>query len=200
MPQGPRYKTPRKRRRESRTNYYKRYRMIISGQKVRAVVRKTLNNVIVQIIEFNAYGDKTLVAAYSRELHKYGWLGSLRNTSSAYLTGFLAGLRARAKGIKYAIPDIGLHISVRGSLIYAAIKGLREAGVEVPVSEEVLPSDERVKGKYTVSYALSLLKENPERYRRLFSGVISRGLHPEDLPAHFQEVKEKISEAFKGGS
>jgi len=199
MGYGPRYKVPRKRRREGKTNYYKRYKMIISGQKIRAVIRKTLNNIIVQVIEFNAHGDKTLVAASSRELRKYGWLGSLRSTPSAYLTGLLAGLKAKAEGIDYAVPDIGLHASVRGSLIYAAIKGLKDAGVDVPASEEVLPSEERIKGMHIASYASTLAKENPEKYRRQFSRIISRGLRPEDLPTHFQEVKAKILEVLKGG-
>ena len=200
MGRGPRYKVPRKRRREGKTDYYKRYRTIISGQKIRAVVRKTLNNIALQVIEFNAHGDKTLVAVSSRELRKYGWLGNLRNTPSAYLTGLLAGLKAKAEGINYAVPDIGLHASVRGSLIYAAIKGLKDAGVNVPASEDVFPSEERIKGTHIASYASTLAKENPEKYRRQFSRIISRDLRPEDLPTHFQEVKAKILKAFEGGS
>jgi large subunit ribosomal protein L18 len=41
MARGPRYKVPRKRRRQGKTDYYFRYRVLKSGQKVRAVVRKT---------------------------------------------------------------------------------------------------------------------------------------------------------------
>ncbi|MCD6323588.1 MAG: 50S ribosomal protein L18 [Desulfurococcales archaeon] len=192
MARGPRYKVPRKRRREGKTNYYKRYRMIISGQKIRAVVRKTNKHIIVQIIKFAPNGDETLVAVHSKTLRKMGWLGDLKNTSAAYLTGLIAGLKAKKMGIQYAVPDIGLHPSVRGSRIYAAIKGLRDAGVEVPASEEVLPSEDRVKGEHIAKYADTLSKEDPERFRKVFSKLLERGLDPENLPKHFEEVKHKI--------
>jgi len=198
MARGPRYKVPRRRRREGRTNYYKRYRMVISGQKVRAVIRKTINNVIVQLTEFGPYGDRTLVAATARELRRYGWLGGLRNTPSAYLTGFLAGLKARVRGISYAVPDIGLNASVRGSLIYGAIKGLKDAGIEIPASDEVLPSEDRINGGHIASYAELLLKEDPERYRKQFSRILARNLSPEKLPGHFREVRDRLMKDFKG--
>jgi large subunit ribosomal protein L18 len=199
MARGPRYKVPRKRRREGKTNYYRRYRMVISGRKIRAVVRRTNKHIIVQITKFEATGDKTLVAVTSKALRKYGWLGDLKNTPAAYLTGFLAGLLAKKAGISHAILDIGLHPSVKGSRIYAAVKGLIDAGVEIPVSSEVLPSEDRISGKHIAAYSSSLENENPEKYNRIFSGILSRGLNPKKLPEHFLEVKNKILSTMKGG-
>ncbi len=197
MARGPKYKVPRRRRREGKTNYYKRYRMIKSGKKIRAVVRRTNTQIIVQIIEFAPHGDKTLVGVVSKKLRRYGWKGSLKCTPAAYLTGLLAGLKAKKLGIKYAIPDIGLHPSVKGSRIYAAIKGLRDAGVEVPASEEVLPDNGRIEGKHIAAYAEMLASENPELFKSRFSQILARGLDPRDLPKHFIEVKNAILNSFK---
>jgi len=199
MARGPRYKVPRRRRREGRTNYYRRYRMIKSGQKLRAVIRKTNTQIIVQIIEFAPNGDKTLIGVTSKKLRRFGWKGSLKSTPAAYLTGLIAGLKARKAGIEYVIPDIGLHPSVRGSRIYAAIKGLKDAGVEVPASEEVLPSEDRIQGKHIAEYARKLAEEKPEEFQKRFSQVLSRGLDPRELPDHFLKIRDIIIGYFQAG-
>ncbi|MEM2307509.1 MAG: 50S ribosomal protein L18 [Sulfolobales archaeon] len=199
MARGASYKVPLRRRREGKTNYYRRYRMVKSGQKVRAVVRKTNNYVVVQIMEFAPKGDVTRVAVHSRALSKYGWKGGYNNSSAAYLTGFIAGLKAVKMGITGAILDIGLHRPVRGCRIFAAVRGLRDAGVEVPVSDEVLPSGDRIRGEHIAKYAEALFTESEDRFRKLFSEYLERGLDPRELPKHFDEVKANIVKAFSGG-
>ncbi len=199
MARGPRYKVPRRRRREGKTNYYKRYRMLISGKKIRAVVRKTNTQIIVQIIKFAPTGDETLVGVTSKSLRKFGWLGDLNNTPAAYLTGLVAGLKAKKLGIDYAVPDIGLHASVRGGRIYAAIKGLRDAGVEVPASEEVLPDEDRIRGKHIAEYAKMLEENDPETFRKRFSKMLERGLDPKELPEHFEKIRDVIIGYFTEG-
>ena len=93
--QGPHYRVGFRRRREGRTDYRLRAR-ILRGGKPRAVVRKTLNQVIVQIVEMDPAGDRILATATSRELVKQGWAAGTGNVPAAYLTGFLAGRRAAA--------------------------------------------------------------------------------------------------------
>ncbi len=198
MARGPKYKVPRRRRREGKTNYYKRYIMVKSGKKIRAVVRKTNQYFIVQIIQFAPQGDKTLVDVHSKTLFKLGWKGDPNNTPAAYLTGLIAGLKAKKLGIKYAIPDIGLHRPVPGARVFAAIKGLRDAGIEVPASEKVLPSEDRIRGEHIAKYAELLAIQDPERFKRQFSRVLARGLDPRELPKHFEEVKERILKEFGG--
>jgi large subunit ribosomal protein L18 len=44
--------------------------------------------------------------------------------------------------------DIGRYPPVTGSKIFAALKGIVEAGVECPYSEEKKPSDDRILGKH----------------------------------------------------
>ena len=197
MGRGPRYKVPRRRRREGKTNYRKRYIVILS-RKTRLVVRPSLKYVWVQIITAKPEGDVTIAAAHSRELYKlYGWKGGGSSTSAAYLTGLLAGYRAIKAGVEEAVLDIGFTTPVPGGKVFAALKGALDAGVSIPHSEEMIPGEDRIKGEHVASYALKLKEENPQKYETLFSGYLSRGLPPENLPSHFEEVLAKIKEDYR---
>ncbi|MEM0037707.1 MAG: 50S ribosomal protein L18 [Zestosphaera sp.] len=199
MARGPTYRVPRRRRREGKTDYYRRYRIIKSGQRVRAIVRKTNTQIIVQVVEFSPNGDHTIVGVSSKSLRKHGWLGDLNNTSAAYLTGLLVGLLAVRRGVSYAVPDIGLHKATKGARVFAAIMGLRDAGVEVPVADEVLPSTERVEGVHVAKYAEQLFNQGEELFRARFAKYLSRGLDPRSLPDHFKEVSDRIKGEFSSG-
>jgi len=192
---GPRYRVAFRRRREGKTDYYARYKMVLSG-KVRAVVRKSLKNIVVQFVEAEMEGDKTLVFTKSTELIKYGWPYNRGNTPAAYLTGFLAGCKAIKNGIDEAILDIGPQRAIRGNRLFAALRGLIDAGVDIPYSEDVLPSYERITGKVIADWASKLKDENPEFYQRQFSDYLKKGFKPEDMPKIFDEVLTKISEEF----
>ncbi len=198
MGRGPRYKVPRRRRREGKTNYYKRYRMILSGHP-RFVVRKTLKYIIVQIVKAAPEGDKVIAAAHSRELvKKYGWKAGTGNTPAAYLTGMLAALRALKAGVKYAVPDIGLHEPRRGARVFAAIKAANDVGLKVPMGDGVAPSKERIRGEHIALWAKTLRETSPELYERLFSKYISSGFDPVMLPQHFESVYKQIMEEYRG--
>ena len=145
MTQGPHYRVPFRRRREGRTDYRVRSKLLRGG-KPRVVVRKTLNQTIVQFIVPDAKGDQVLATAQSLELKEHGWSAGTGNLPAAYLTGFLAGRRASAKGLKESILDIGMQRPSKGGRLFAALQGLLDAGVAVPLSKDVLPSKDRVRG------------------------------------------------------
>jgi large subunit ribosomal protein L18 len=135
-----------KRRREKRTNYKKRL-ALLKSDKTRLVIRKRLSNISVQFINFDSKGDQTITSAFSSELKKHGWTKT-GNIPAAYLTGLLAGKRAKAKKIEEAVLDLGLQTSTKGSRLYAALKGVLDSGVNVPHSETILPNEDRIKGKH----------------------------------------------------
>ncbi len=145
--QGPHYRVTFRRRREGRTDYRTRSKLLRSGMP-RAVVRKTLNQTLVQIIQAEATGDRVLASAVSHDLREQGWAVGTGNLPAAYLTGFLAGKRAFAKGVKSAVLDLGLQKPSKGGRVFAALQGLVDAGVQVPHSPEVLPSKDRVRGAH----------------------------------------------------
>lgn len=196
MATGPRYRVAFQRRREGKTNYRRRRALVLSGLP-RFVVRCTLRRVITQMVKAEIVGDKVVAAADSNELaKKFGWFGSGSNLPAAYLTGLLCGYKALAAGVKEAILDIGLQSPTKGAKVFAALKGVLDAGVLVPHDENVLPSEERIKGQHIVAYAQQLAS-NPEVYQSRFSEQVSKGLPPEQLTKHFLSVKEKIVSSFK---
>ena len=140
-------KVPFRRRQEGKTNYRARLRLLKSGIS-RAVVRHTLRNVTVQFIEYEAKSDVVLTSAHSRELKDLGWDASRNNTPAAYLTGLLAGKRAVKHDITNAVLDIGLRVPVKGSKIFASLKGMLDAGVAIPHGDDIFPSPERIEGTY----------------------------------------------------
>ncbi len=198
MARGPRYRVPFRRRREGKTNYHKRLKLLKS-KKPRLVVRKSLNHHIAQIIVYDPKGDRTVVSAHTRELIRdFGWKGHCGNTPSAYLLGLLIGYKAKQAGVEEAILDIGLHPPTRGSSVFAVLKGAVDAGLNVPHSEEIFPEDYRIRGEHVANYAKALKEEDEALYRRQFGGYLAKGLEPEKLPEHFEEVKAKIIEKFEG--
>lgn len=136
---------PFKRRLQGRTNYSRRLKLIKSG-KTRLVVRRTLKNMIMQLVDFDSKGDVTRVTIVSKDLVKMGWTSHTGNIPAAYLTGFLAGKKALAMKIKEAVLDVGLHTSTKGSRIYAALRGMIDAGVNVPADKKMFPTDEKIHG------------------------------------------------------
>jgi len=197
MAKDSRYCVQLRRRKEGKTDYKARKALVISG-KPRLVVRNTLKNVIAQIIVAKPHGDEVLVSAHSRELKKYEWKAHAGNLPSAYLTGLLCGLKAKAQGVKEVILDIGLHSPSKGARVFAMLKGVLDAGVHVPHSEEKLPDEKRIEGEHIAHYAESLAS-NPEEYQSKFSKYLEQKLPPESLPKHFAKVKTEILAAFKSG-
>ena len=151
MATGSRYFVPFRRRREGKTDYYQRTRLIVADVP-RMVVRKTNRHIIVQLVTAEMDGDRTLVAANSAELEKYGYKGSTSSTPAAYLTGMLFAVKAKKASQGSAILDIGLNRATPGARVFAALKGAVEAGLEIPHGEEILPSDERAKGAHIAAY------------------------------------------------
>jgi large subunit ribosomal protein L18 len=172
-------------------------RTMILSDFPRLVVRCSLRNLRVQLIEASPEGDRVLTAATSKDLEAYGWQAPSGNIPAAYLTGYLLGKRAQAAGVKEAILDMGLRSTTLGSRLFAALKGAMDSGLVVPCSEEVIPSEERLKGEHIVAYAKQLTAVDPAVYNRAFSKYLSKDVRPEELTSHLDRSKEKIEASFK---
>ncbi len=182
---------PHRRRREAKTDYRQRLGLLKSG-KPRLVIRKSNKGILCDIVEYKKNGDNVLVGSTSKELAKFGWNANLGNLPAAYLTGLLCGKKAKEKSVKMAIFDSGLYTSVKGSRVYAALKGVVDGGLDVPHSKEILPDDARISGSHIANYANKLKKESPASYKKLFSGYLKNNNQPENLNSLFQTVKAKI--------
>ncbi len=188
MAHGSNYKVAFRRRREGKTDYAQRLNLVKLDTN-RLVIRVSNANVIVQIVKIGENGDETIVSAHSKELNKLGWKAGNKNISAVYLTAYLCGKKALALGVEDAIADIGLKSPIVGSKIFAGVKGAADAGLDIPYGEKVIPSDERINGQHIADYAESL---EDDEVKTKFSKYLENGLQPTELPAHFEEIKNKI--------
>ncbi len=188
MAQGPTYRVKFRRRREGKTNYYRR-RRLLQSRRPRLVVRKTNTTTIVQIINASVVGDSTVASAISTELTNHGWVAGTGNIPSAYLTGLLAGLRAKNRGVKDAILDVGLNPPVKGSRVYAALKGAVDAGLVIPHNPDILPNDSRISGEHIVAaYGHFGAKSN------MFSKISTKKTNISTIPKKFKTVKKALED------
>ncbi len=127
------------------------------GKRDFITVNITNENTQVQILKPEMTGDKVIASAHSRYLLDKGWKGSRKSISAAYLTGYLAGKKALVSGAKDAILYTGTRKYTQR--MAAALKGVIDAGLEVPADDETFPSDERINGEHlTVKNEISKIK------------------------------------------
>ena len=145
-----------RRLREEKTNYKKRGTMLM-GKRDFITVNITNENTQVQILKPGMEGDKVVASAHSRYLLEKGWKGSRKSVPAAYLTGYLAGKKALGKGAKDAILYTGTRRYTQR--MAAALKGVIDAGVQVPANEETFPPENRLNGEHlTVKNEVSKMK------------------------------------------
>jgi len=103
-----RYQVKFKRRRQAKTDYHARKRLIIQDKnkyrtpKYRFVVRITNRDIVCQIFSADMTHDVCMLAAYAHELPRYGVKVGLTNYAAAYCTGLLLARRVNKKlGLDY---------------------------------------------------------------------------------------------------
>nr|GMD71188.1 60S ribosomal protein L5-like [Ipomoea batatas] len=98
-----RFQVKFKRRREGKTDYRARNRLINQDKnkyntpKYRFVVRFTNKDIVAQIVSASIAGDMILASAYANELPRYGLEVGLTNYAAAYCTGLLLARRLLQK-------------------------------------------------------------------------------------------------------
>merc|ERR1712047_160290 len=98
-----RYQVKFRRRREGKTDYYARKRLVVQDKnkyntpKYRMIVRCSNKDITCQIAYARLEGDRVVAAAYSHELPRYGVKVGLTNYAAAYCTGLLLARRVLKK-------------------------------------------------------------------------------------------------------
>lgn len=134
-----------RRLREEKTNYKKR-KLMLMGRADFITVQISNENTLVQIHKPEFTGDKVVASAHSRFLISKGWKGSRKNVPAAYLTGYLAGKKALSSGTTEAILYSGTRRYTQR--MAAALKGVVDAGLQIPASKETFPSADRINGDH----------------------------------------------------
>jgi len=149
MAHGKRQRLRFKRRRSGRTDYRRRLRMLRGGAP-RAVVRVSNTQVMCQLVEFGMGGDSIVASVNGKTLVKHGWPAgaSRKSVPACYIAGYALAKSAIAAGHDSAILDIGLASSSSGGRVFAALRGMVDAGLDVPHGADVLPDDDRINGTH----------------------------------------------------
>jgi large subunit ribosomal protein L18 len=167
---GPRFRVHFRRRREGKTDYRVRLRLLKSDLP-RAVVRFSERRIRVSIVAFDPVGDRVVAVAESGELSGITFpTASQSSTPAAYLTAYLAGLRAKSAGTESAVLDAGLRHPTVGGRLSAALKGLLDAGIEIPHGEGGFPKNDRLNG----THLPKPLPEPLEAYKLKLPGLVAR--------------------------
>jgi|SRR3989344_3332391 len=152
-------RTVRRRRLEGKTDYKARFYLLKSG-KPRVVFRKTNRYLQAQVVISEIAKDKVVISVNTKDLIKLGWpeklSGSLKSLPAAYLMGYLLAKKSK---VNSGILDIGLLSHIPKSRIYAFVKGLKDAGFNIPCKDDALPSDEMINRKEETAKLINQLKE-----------------------------------------
>ncbi|MAF99267.1 MAG: 50S ribosomal protein L18 [Nanoarchaeota archaeon] len=132
---------PYRRKRDRKTNYKKRLRLLLGG-KPRLVVRITNTKIIAQIVKWDPKGDVVVAGVDSTVLKKDKWEGSFKNVKAAYKTGMIIAEKAAQKGVEEVILDAGFKQLRKGNRLSSFLKGTLDGGLQVPHSEKILPGGE----------------------------------------------------------
>jgi len=142
-----RHVLPFRRKREGKTNYKKRLALLKSGVP-RLVIRRSNKHVLLQLVAYQPDGEKVLATLTSKVLAKHGWTHSQKSIPAAYLTGRAFAKQLVAKQQTKAILDLGFQKHRAGTRICAALQGVVDGGVSVPVGAEIFPPGDRINGAH----------------------------------------------------
>ena len=144
-------KVGKRRRREAKTDYAKRIKLLKSNSP-RIAFRKTNRYLIAQYIVSKEAKDEIKLDANYKELLKFGWAkefsGSLKSISAAYLLGLLMSKKIKEKKLEKPIIDFGMIKMIHKTKTYAFLKGLIDGGITIDCKEDAFPPEDRLKGEH----------------------------------------------------
>merc|ERR1712043_81429 len=210
-----RFQVKYKRRRQGKTDYYARKRLIIQDKNKCNTPK---------------YRHVVLSAAYSSELPKYGVKVGLSNYAAAYCTGLLLARRLlkklkldgvyagvkEASGAEYYVEnvdgkpgafqcflDVGLRRTTTGAKLFGALKGAADGGLNVPHSTKRFPGFQdgqykaavhrnHIMGGHVANYMKELQSNDEDAYKKQFSKYIANGVTADSVEAMYKKAHAAI--------
>ncbi|KAB0369806.1 hypothetical protein FD755_018799 [Muntiacus reevesi] len=210
-----RYQLKFRRRREGKTDYYARKRLVIQDKnkyntpKYRMIVRVTNRDIICQIA-YAHIGDMIVCAAYAHELPKYGVKVGLTNYAAAYYTGLLLACRLLNSidgqpGAFTCYLDAGLARTTIGNKVFGALKGTVDGGLSIPHSTKRFPGYDseskefsaevhrkHIMGQNVADYMRYLIEEDEDAYKKQFCQYIKN-----NITSDMEEMYKKAHAAIR---
>eukprot|EP00917_Polyrhabdina_sp_WS-2016_P002478 GHVP01005297.1.p1 GENE.GHVP01005297.1~~GHVP01005297.1.p1 ORF type:complete len:291 (-),score=70.89 GHVP01005297.1:735-1607(-) len=157
-----RFQTKFRRRRECKTNYRRRAKLIIQKKnlydtpKYRLVVRIAGKQIVAQCVYSKISGDVVVASARSSELKNYGITFGLTNYAASYCVGLLCARRAikefgakvevfapkndddARKECPEVVLDVGLRTTTLGARVFSIMRGAFDGGLRIPHGDKKL--------------------------------------------------------------
>jgi len=215
-----RFQVKYKRRRQAKTDYYARQRLVIQDKnkyktpKYRFVVRITNRDIVCQIFSSDMTHDVCMLAAYSHELPRYGVKVGFTNYAAAYCTGLLLARRVNKKlGLDYEGveevdgEDFNVEADPEGKAPFKALLdvGLRRTTTGARVfgalkgacdgGLDIPHNDRRFPGTEEISHEFTPNAEIHKKY--IFGGHVSEymeALQEDDEEAYEKQFSKYIAE------
>merc|ERR1712032_1471939 len=202
-----RYQVKYRRRREGKTDYQARKRLVVQDKnkfntpKYRLVVRCTNKDIICQIVHSKITGDVCICAAYSHELPKYDVEVGLTNYAACYCTGLLVARRLLKKlGLDEAYTG---QDEVDGEMYEVETEGdkrpftcVLDVGLTRTTTEakefDAETHKKYIFGGHVAEYMELLEEEDPDRYATQFAKYIEKEIEGDSLEEMYQNAHEKI--------
>ncbi|TRY89315.1 hypothetical protein DNTS_003479 [Danionella cerebrum] len=216
-----RYQVKFRRRREGKTDYYARKRLVIQDKnkyntpKYRMIVRFSNRDIICQIAYAKIEGDMIVCAAYSHELPKYGvtllnkfgldkvYDGQVEITGEEFNVESIDG----QPGAFTCYLDAGLARTTTGNKVFGAMKGAVDGGLSIPHSTKRFPGYDseskefnaevhrkHIMGLNVSEYMRQLMEEDEEAYKKQFSRFIKNGVTPDSMEEMYNKAHAAIRE------
>ena len=202
-----RFQVKWRRRREGKTNYHSRKKLLLQDKqkynvaKYRLVVRFSKKNILCQLIYSRLEGDFVINSSYSKNLPNIGLPLINNNYSTSYINGlylskkffsenFLDIKKKQPKNNFTVILDLGLVRVTTGNKVFAAMKGAVDGGFSIPHNEKRFPGfkknedfeievmKDRIEGKHVFEYMKLLEDEDEEKFSTQFKSLINKNLNP----------------------
>merc|ERR1712139_98814 len=212
-----RFQVKWRRRREGKTDFYARKRLINQEKnkyftpKFRLVVRFTNRDIIAQIVSAKIVGDEVLTSAYAHELQKFGMPGKLgladKYAGAEEVDGnaFIVDEMDDGPRPFKAVLDVGLKRTTTGSRSFGVMKGAADGGLLIPHNEKRFPGFDReskeldaevhrehIMGEHVAEYMRLLEEENPGKYEQQFARYIKAGVNADGLGEMYEKIHAAI--------
>merc|ERR1711871_1597751 len=208
-----RFQVKWRRRREGKTDYYARKRLINQEKnkyftpKFRLVVRFTNKDIIAQIVSAKIIGDEVLTCAYAHALTKLGLADKYQATDEVSGDVYIVD-ELDDEGAPHpfkAVLDVGLKRTTTGSRCFGVMKGAADGGLLIPHNEKRFPGYDRaskeydpevhkshIMGEHVGEYMTYLQEEDPGKYERQFKKFLAAGINGENISEMYEKVHEQI--------
>ncbi|CAO2594053.1 60S ribosomal protein L5 [Lemmus lemmus] len=197
-----RYQVRFRRRREGKTDYYARKRLVIQDKnkyntpKYGMIVRVTNRDIICQIAYARIEGEMIVCAAYAHQLPKYGVKVGLTNYAAAYCTSLLLARRllnrfgmdkiyegqVEVTGYEYNVESIDGHTK-------------RFPGYDSESKEfNAEVHRKHIIGQNVADYMRYLMEEDEDAYKKQFSQYTKNNVTPDMMEEMYKKAHAAIRE------